>query len=407
MDDWGGLENRCGLYGHRGFESHPLRLRNLPPLGVREILFALALLVSLLIGGACSSAITLTVPPTSSGMPTYVPSATSSATLTASPTATSTATPTLAPPPIVLENAAQIAPLGALDAGGMVNALALSPDGAYLAAAVEGGIVQVWDAASGNLLMTLDDVGSMPYGMAFSPGGSVLAVGAGDVQGGSVTAWSIPSGDLLYRMPFGAAVASVHFRPDGAMLAAGSRDGTLALLDVRSGMPETILNVGSAVWALAYTPDGAMLVTGSEEGRIRYWDAASGEALYNGWVGHEAAVRTLAVSADSLLLASGGEDAVIKLYDLFTARVLRLMYARSTVLALAFNPQATLLASGEADGTLRLWDVVLGEEIAAWAGAHKPQGLRALVWSADGTTLFSAGGDGFILWWRAPAATSP
>ena len=27
MDDWGGLENRCGLLGHRGFESHPLRWR--------------------------------------------------------------------------------------------------------------------------------------------------------------------------------------------------------------------------------------------------------------------------------------------------------------------------------------------------------------------------------------------
>ena len=25
MADWGGLENRCGLMGHRGFESHPLR----------------------------------------------------------------------------------------------------------------------------------------------------------------------------------------------------------------------------------------------------------------------------------------------------------------------------------------------------------------------------------------------
>ncbi len=25
MDERGGLENRCGLCGHRGFESHPLR----------------------------------------------------------------------------------------------------------------------------------------------------------------------------------------------------------------------------------------------------------------------------------------------------------------------------------------------------------------------------------------------
>ena len=27
VDDWGGLENRCGSRIHRGFESHPLRLK--------------------------------------------------------------------------------------------------------------------------------------------------------------------------------------------------------------------------------------------------------------------------------------------------------------------------------------------------------------------------------------------
>ena len=26
--EWGGLENRCGLPGHRGFKSHPLRQKH-------------------------------------------------------------------------------------------------------------------------------------------------------------------------------------------------------------------------------------------------------------------------------------------------------------------------------------------------------------------------------------------
>ncbi len=28
MAEWGGLENRCGLPGHRGFKSHPLRQKH-------------------------------------------------------------------------------------------------------------------------------------------------------------------------------------------------------------------------------------------------------------------------------------------------------------------------------------------------------------------------------------------
>jgi hypothetical protein len=30
--EWGGLENRCGLMGHRGFESHPLRSNSRCPI---------------------------------------------------------------------------------------------------------------------------------------------------------------------------------------------------------------------------------------------------------------------------------------------------------------------------------------------------------------------------------------
>ncbi len=36
VDDWGGLENRCGLHGHRGFESHPLRLSLPPPVTAHD-----------------------------------------------------------------------------------------------------------------------------------------------------------------------------------------------------------------------------------------------------------------------------------------------------------------------------------------------------------------------------------
>jgi WD40 repeat protein len=57
------------------------------------------------------------------------------------------------------------------------------------------------------------------------------------------------------------------------------------------------------------------------------------------------------------------------------------------------------LATGGSEGLVRLWDVATGQELIALRGHHNV--VNSVVFSADGSTLFSSGDDGFVRLWRA------
>jgi WD40 repeat protein len=64
--------------------------------------------------------------------------------------------------------------------------MAFSPDGKRLATAATDATVKVWDAQTGQELLTLEGHGGKVNGVAFSPDGHRLASGAAD---GTVKIW--------------------------------------------------------------------------------------------------------------------------------------------------------------------------------------------------------------------------
>ena len=103
--------------------------------------------------------------------------------------------------------------------------MAWSPDGKRLATASDDQTAKVWDAASGQELLTLSGHSGGVYSVAWSPDGKRLAT-ASDDQTAKV--WDAASGQEVLTLKATAAyVNSVAWSPDGKRLATASdgRDG--------------------------------------------------------------------------------------------------------------------------------------------------------------------------------------
>ena len=97
--------------------------------------------------------------------------------------------------------------------GGRVTSVAFSSDGKRLASAASGGIVKLWDAATGHESRTLKGHTSSVTSAAFSPDGKQLASAASDA---TVKVWDVATGqESVVLKVHTHVVSSVAFSPDG------------------------------------------------------------------------------------------------------------------------------------------------------------------------------------------------
>jgi WD40 repeat protein len=120
-----------------------------------------------------------------------------------------------------------------LSADTSILSLAYSPDGSLLASGDLGNTVQVWDAASGEILRQMTRPGlpnEFVWSVAFSPDGKLLAAGSSDA---TVSVWDAATGQLVHEFRgHTRAVTGVAFSPDGLRLASGSLDASVRIWPV-------------------------------------------------------------------------------------------------------------------------------------------------------------------------------
>jgi RNA polymerase sigma factor (sigma-70 family) len=324
---------------------------------------------------------------------------------------------------------------------------AFSPDGKLLAS---GGVAEIrlWDLASGKLLREIRDGNRTRYCMlAFAPDGRRLAGASLD----SVCVWETATGRRLQELP--ADGQSVACSPDGKLLAAPAKDGSIFLWDTTTGRQTARLRDGAAKgphWP-AFTADGKELVTQSDN-RLCHWDLATGKlrkaveiplpprhgmirspdgqtlavcpwglprktpvALWDVATGKErlklqgelaVAGFGMAFSPDGKTLATNGnnpleqkDQTTVAFWDVKTGQLLRrLLLPTRSVDTLRFAPDGrTLLTTGH-EPVIRLWDTVTGKELLS-RPAHV-EAVEALAFTPDGRFLVSGGMDRAVRLWE-------
>ena len=213
--------------------------------------------------------------------------------------------------------AAQPPETGALNNGRKITALALSSDGALLAASVYRpkmlAEITLWKVDTGEAffpepLTSKDDTWN--YALAFSPDGSRLVSG-GTAQRALV--WNLRAGAKPGPRPCPGEhtgnIRCVAFSRDGKMFATGSGDNTLILWNPEDAtrLSAPLAGHNGPVLIAAFSPDGKVLASGSDDRAVVIWDVATRQGTGR-LIGHTDAVRAMAFSKDGKQLYTGSWD---------------------------------------------------------------------------------------------------
>ena len=327
------------------------------------------------------------------------------------------------------------------DTENAAKSAAFSADGSLFATGEGSGRAQIYDAATGKPLASLENHPTGFYGVAFSSDRRWMAAASYD---NSVKLWDLETGEsLASKKSHTGRVNCVAFVPEtpGRRIISGSLDGTVKIWDTFLVKPiDTLPGHGGSISTLAIGTKGKLLVTGSADRKIGLWNLDDPKAPPRFLTGHIGEVISVAISPDERFIASGSGDSTIKIWDVATEKLIHTIEPRSgaihtvafspdgkllaaggidrtirvwdfasrqvlqtlsghagTINAISFNPAGTQIASSSFDKTSRIWDVVNGKEIRSLAG-HSGS-VMSSAFTSDGRWLASASEDGSIIAW--------
>jgi WD40 repeat protein len=290
-----------------------------------------------------------------------------------------------------------------------------SPDGRSIATGDANGDLRVWDAQTGQCVMSWSDLKSGINSIAWSPDGSRIALSDRE---GRVAIWETKTGSSMFLTPTtrissedGEYSTHVAWSPNGRLIASSGflRNGDMMIVvwDVQTGERLTRWPYDEYFAALQWSPNSRYLAGGDSQGTVHLWTYPTWQevATYrrpdtSGLV----YVKSIAWSEDSTRLAFGDTLDIVQVWDVTENRMLS-MYTQeynSIQEIISWNPKpiagvawmsgGTYLAS--AHRSVQIREATTGRRVAAYPDPFEGNPgyiILQVDWSPDRRRVVSVG----------------
>ncbi len=292
-----------------------------------------------------------------------------------------------------------------------IEDLCWSPDGALIASISADKTAHIWNAGTGAIVQTYRDARKRAMALAWSPNGSMLALGfAGDKRNPeTLQVISALSGEQVFAYVSNAGfwntqadktISALAWSPDGTRLACGGGEFKIDIFDTRLWRQHiTYKGHNSAIYALAWSPDGRQIISTGADDAIHLWDAVTGKNVST-YFKHSSIVSGVAWSPNGQRIVSASYDKTAQVWNAVTGTSLATYRNHiERIQSVAWSPGGTRIATAGRDGSVHVWDANKGTPILTYKG-HRDS-VSVVRWSPDGKRLATASADKTARVWYA------
>ncbi len=230
-------------------------------------------------------------------------------------------------------------------------------------------------------------------GVAWSSDGSKLAQIAC-----SVRIWDVDTERVITDLSNVGCSSAISWSPNGRQIAVAEVDNIISLWDAETfSSLKSLEEHSDQINVVSWHPDNTKVASGSSDMTVKIWDSATGQILHD----YSASMRVYTIAWNSAgdRIAVGGSGDKVQVWEAENERLVQsisLDIPSPSVNSLAWSPDDEQLAIAMS-GTILIWDTV-SEQIVETIDAHDGA-IDSIIWSPDGTQIFSVGKDNMIRAW--------
>ncbi len=217
-----------------------------------------------------------------------------------------------------------------------------------------------------------------------------LSILLGLLMGGTVVATAINIFNIVMQKLIRKCHVTVAVTPNGKQVISGSFWGTIRVWDIETRKKLfSLTGHTNSVNTVAITPDSKRMISGSSDTSLKVWNLKTKRELFK-LEGHEDSINAVAVTPNGKWLISGSSDTTLRVWNLETRENLLTFKGHSaSINAVAVLPNVRWgiykyfsvkgkrskcltekywVVSGSSDNTLKIWGLFSGKVIASFTG---------------------------------------